>query len=150
MKLTYIINATLLFFELKDLRLFLCTKKAYFSQILFTNLSKSVLVNEKIHIISRCWLDSMIIAQVCLSSSLSRPQIYPYVSSSLTPTYWHFCKFYAPCSKCVLANVPPVHMFASNLLRCRFALNEPLPKSSLPNILVTFLFVDEHINRFMP
>ncbi len=32
--------------ELKDLRLFLCTQKAYFSQILFTNLSKSVLVNE--------------------------------------------------------------------------------------------------------
>ncbi len=31
--------------ELKDLRLFLCTQKAYFSQILFTNLSKSVLVS---------------------------------------------------------------------------------------------------------
>ncbi len=30
--------------ELKDLRLFLCRQKAYFSQILFTNLSKSVLV----------------------------------------------------------------------------------------------------------
>ncbi len=27
-------------------RLFLCTQKTYFSQILFTNLSKSVLVNE--------------------------------------------------------------------------------------------------------
>ncbi len=70
-------NATLLFLphfswaELKDRRLFLCTQKAYFSQILFTNLSKSVLVNEIIHPphrcgISRCWLDSMIIAQVCL------------------------------------------------------------------------------------
>ncbi len=49
--LTKIINATLLFChhfswaELKDLRLFLCTKQAYFSQILFTNLSKSVLVS---------------------------------------------------------------------------------------------------------
>ncbi len=57
--------------ELKDLRLFLWTQKAYFSQILFTNLSKSVLVNEIIHPphscgISRCWIDSMIIAQVCL------------------------------------------------------------------------------------
>ncbi len=55
----------------KDPRLFLCTQKAYFSQILFTNLSKSVLVSEIIHPphrcgISRCWLDSMIIAQVCL------------------------------------------------------------------------------------
>ncbi len=58
--------------ELKDL---LCTQKAYFSQIMFTNLSKSVLVSfsfaEIIHPphrcgISRCWLDSMIIGQVCL------------------------------------------------------------------------------------
>ncbi len=45
--------------ELKDLTLFLCTQKAYFSEILFTNLSKSVLVNEIIHpphrcVISRC------------------------------------------------------------------------------------------------
>ncbi len=45
-------------------------QKAYFSQILFTNLSKSVLVNEIIHPphrcdISRCRLDSMIIAQLC-------------------------------------------------------------------------------------
>ncbi len=31
--------------ELKDVRLFLSTQKAYFSQILFTNLSKSVLVS---------------------------------------------------------------------------------------------------------
>ncbi len=31
--------------ELKDLSLFQCTQKAYFSQILFTNLSKSVLVS---------------------------------------------------------------------------------------------------------
>ncbi len=79
--LTKIINAILLFLppiswaELKDLRLFLCTQKAYFSQILFTNLSKSVSEHfsfaEIIHPphrcgISRCWLDSMIIAQVCL------------------------------------------------------------------------------------
>ncbi len=57
--------------ELKYLRLFLWTQKAYFSQILFTNLSKSVLVNEIIHPshrcgISRCWLNSMIIVQVYL------------------------------------------------------------------------------------
>ncbi len=49
------------------------TQKAYFSQILLTNLSKSVLGSTSILIlpphrcgISRCWLDSMIIAQVCL------------------------------------------------------------------------------------
>ncbi len=47
--LNKIINATLFCFcphfswaELKDLRLFLCTQKAYFSPILFTNLSKTV------------------------------------------------------------------------------------------------------------
>ncbi len=37
---------TFIWAELKDLRLFLWTQNAYFSQILFTNLSKSVLVNE--------------------------------------------------------------------------------------------------------
>ncbi len=61
---------------LQDLRLFLKTQKAYFSQILFTNLSKCVSeyfsFAEIIHPphrcgISRCWLDSMIIAQVCLT-----------------------------------------------------------------------------------
>ncbi len=41
-------------------------------------------------------------------SSLLRRQIYPYVCSSLTPTYWHFLTFYAPCSKCILAYVPRV------------------------------------------
>ncbi len=56
--------------ELKDLQLCLCTQKAYFSQIFFTNLSKSVLVSTSllprlsIHPhrcgISRCWFDSMI------------------------------------------------------------------------------------------
>ncbi len=50
--------------------------KAYFSQILFTNLSKSVLVStsplprksNQPHrcVISKCWFDRMIIAQVCL------------------------------------------------------------------------------------
>ncbi len=68
--LTKIINATL-FHELNS-KIEDFTQKAYFSQILFTNLCKSVLVNEIIHPphrcgISRCWLDSMIIAQVCLS-----------------------------------------------------------------------------------
>ncbi len=49
--LNKIINTTLLFCphflwaELKDLRLFLCTQNTYFSQILFTNMSKSVLVS---------------------------------------------------------------------------------------------------------
>ncbi len=70
--------------ELKDLTLFLCTQKTYFSQILFTNLSKSVLVNEIIHPphrcdISRCWLDSMIIAQVCLRLATIKGHIYIYI-----------------------------------------------------------------------
>uniref|UniRef100_A0A673CFD9 Interferon regulatory factor 10 n=1 Tax=Sphaeramia orbicularis TaxID=375764 RepID=A0A673CFD9_9TELE len=39
------VNGQCITAELKDLKLFLCTQKAYFSQILFINLSKSVLVS---------------------------------------------------------------------------------------------------------
>ncbi len=42
---TFVFSPLFSWAELKDLRLFLCTQKAYFSQILFTNLSKSVLVS---------------------------------------------------------------------------------------------------------
>lgn len=62
--------------ELKDLKLCLCSQKAHFPQILFTshiclNLSGALLlcrVNPSTSRcdISRCWLDSMVIAQVCL------------------------------------------------------------------------------------
>ncbi len=45
--------------ELQDLRLFLCTQNTYFSQILFTNLSKSVLVNEIIHPPHRCGISRL-------------------------------------------------------------------------------------------
>ncbi len=67
--LNKIINATLLFLphfswaELKDLRLFLCTQKAYFSQILFTNLSKSVLVSRDNPSTSQVWHIKMLIRQ---------------------------------------------------------------------------------------
>ncbi len=74
-------------------------------------------------------------------SSLLRRQIDPYVCSSLTPTYWHFLTFYVPCSKFIIAYVPPV-------LKLSFILNESLPKSSLPNIFVSFLFTDENVNKF--
>ncbi len=60
----------------------------------------------------------------------------------------HFWTFYAPCSKCILAYVLPVHMFTSNLLCSRFVLSESLPKSSLPNIFISFLFVAENVNIF--
>ncbi len=73
-------------------------------------------------------------------SSLSRSQIYPYACSSLTPTYWHFFTFYAPCSKCILAYVPPVHMFSSNLRRSRFILNKSLPKSPSPPLTFSARF----------
>ncbi len=92
---------------------------------------------------------------VCVSAQktgpnwvLSHRQIYPYVCSSLTPTYWHFWTFYAPCSKCILAYVPPVHLFASNLPCSRFVLNESHPISSLPKIFISLLSVDENVNRF--
>ncbi len=79
--LTKIINATLLFlppFFMSRTQIsnnFLCTQNAYLSKILLKNLSKSLLVStsfaEIIHPphrcgISRCWLDIMIIAQLCL------------------------------------------------------------------------------------
>ncbi len=54
------------------------------------------------------------------SSSLLRRQIYPYVCSSLTPTYWYFWTFYETCSKCIIAYVLPVHMYASNLLTTHY------------------------------
>ncbi len=78
--LTKIINATLLFLLLffmsstQRSKTF-SSQKAYFSQILLTNLSKSVSEHFSfagiIHPphrcgISKCWLDGMIIAQVCL------------------------------------------------------------------------------------
>ncbi len=54
------------------------------------------------------------------SSSLLCRQIYPYVCSSLTPTYWYFWTFYETCSKCIIAYVLPVHMYASNLLTTHY------------------------------
>ncbi len=63
-----IINATLLFLLFLDLRLFLCTQKSKTASIC---VSEHVFFAEIIHPphrcgISRCWLDTMIIAQVCL------------------------------------------------------------------------------------
>ncbi len=94
--LTKIINATLsfiapppFFHELKliNLRLFLCAQKAYFSQILFTNLSKSVLVStsslpEIIHPplgcgITRYWLHSMIIKCVFYATFIVVIRFWP-------------------------------------------------------------------------
>ncbi len=62
-------------------------KKIKKSQRLFTNLSKSVLVNEIIHPphrcgISRCWLDGMIIAQVCLKLATIKDQSKMWGSSA--------------------------------------------------------------------
>ncbi len=44
-----------------------------------------------------------------------RWSIYIHVCSSLTTSYWHFFTFYETCSKCMLAYVPLVHMYVSNL-----------------------------------
>ncbi len=50
------------------------------------------------------------------------------------------------CAASVLVYVPLVHMYT--LLHSRFVLNQSLPKSSLPNIFISLLFVDENVNRF--
>ncbi len=55
---------------------------------------------------------------------------------SLTPRYWHFRTLYAPFSKCILAYVPPVHLFDA-------------ADSFWMNIFVSFLFIDKNVNRFI-
>ncbi len=98
--LNKIINTTLLFLPpfftswTQRSKTFLWHKKAYFSQILFTNLSKSVLVNEIIHpphrcSISRYWLDSMIIAQVCLKAKVYFT-LYAYARDSIQCAWREF------------------------------------------------------------
>ncbi len=76
------------------IRLFLCTQKAYFSQILFTNLSKSVLVNT-----SPLWI----------LIHLKNHQLFRilshrwYLDLSKWPVYWVNCYFkgYKRLFKCV-------------------------------------------------
>ncbi len=66
-------------------------------------------------------------------------------------SYFHILTFLnvlCTCSKCMLAYVLLLHMFASNLLYRRFVLNESLPTSSLPNIFVSFLLIHENVHRF--
>ncbi len=60
-------------------------------------------------------------------SSLLRQQIYPYryVCSSLTPTYWHFFKFNALCSKCILAYVPHLTSHAADSFWMNLIPNRP-------------------------
>ncbi len=60
---TFVFASIFSWAELKNLRLFLCTQKAYFSQILFTNLSKFVLVStsplprQSIHLTGEAYQD---------------------------------------------------------------------------------------------
>ncbi len=112
--LTKIIKATLfapIFHELNYLRLFLWTQKAYFSQILFTNLSKSVLVSRDNHPplrcgISRCWLNSMIIVQVYLG--LATVKDHSKVSSFITAQCHRCRKFWGSVPlACWLQEHPP-------------------------------------------
>ncbi len=52
------------------------------------------------------WQFDIIVCFLCVYASVSaRRQIYAYVCSSHTPTFWIFFKFYAPCRKCILAYV---------------------------------------------
>ncbi len=77
-------------------------------------------------------------------SSLFHHQMYPYVCSSLTPSYWHFFFIYETCSKCMLAHVPPIHRFASNLRTKQQICSELISSQIVPN---SFLFVGENVKK---
>ncbi len=110
---------------------FLCTQKACFSQILFTNLSKSVLVNEIIHPphrcgISRCWLDSMIIAQVCLrlATIKDRSKMCSFITQHNATDVASFvgaCNWHADCRN--------VHQSCWPWIECSFLYHKPSPKA---------------------
>ncbi len=57
-----------------------------------------------------------------------------HVCSSLTPSYWHVLMFYEMCSKCLLAYVPPVHMYASNLWTTQQIRSEWISTQIIPPI----------------
>ncbi len=110
--------------ELKDLRLFLCTQKDYFSQILFTNLSKSVLMSTSP--LSRCWLDSIIIAQVCLR--LDTIKKHSTMCSFITQhnatdvaSFEGTCNWHADCRN--------VHQSCCPWIECSFLYHKPSPKA---------------------
>ncbi len=117
--LNTIIYATLLFLPplfmswTQKYKTFLCTHKPYFSQILFTNLSKSVLVNE-IHPphrcdISRCWLDRLIIAQMCLRLATIKGHIQ-MCSFTVWGGVWGDLKPVSICVTTHLTHAVPTHL----------------------------------------
>ncbi len=74
---------------------------------------------------------------ICLLFSYSHILIFLNVLWDVQQVYYSLC--------------PAGHMFASNLLTTHYRTMfwfESLSKSSLPNICVSFLFVDEYVNRF--
>ncbi len=111
--------------------LFLWTQKAFFSQILFTNLSKSVLVNEIIHPphrcgISRYWLDSMIITQVCLrlATIKGHSKMCSFITQHNATDVASFegaCNCHADCRN--------VHQRCCPLIECSFLYHKPSPKA---------------------
>ncbi len=71
---------------------------------------------------------------ICLLFSYSHILTFLNVLCAVQQVYFSLC----PTGSYVHINLP-----------CsRFVLNESLPKSSLPKIFVSFLFVDENVNRF--
>ncbi len=69
-----------------------------------------------------------------------------FVLMSALLLFPHIDIFFTLHQKCMLAYGSCSHLTSES--RCRFALNESLPKSSLPNIFVSFFLVDKNFNIF--
>ncbi len=136
--LNKVLNAKLFFpthfswAELKDLRLILWTEKANFSQILFTNMSKSVLLSTSSFVeiiypphrcgISRCWLNSMIIAQVCLrlATIKGHSKMCSFITKHNDTRFEGACNWHADCRN--------VHQNCCLWIECSFLYHKPSPK----------------------
>ena len=112
------------------------TQKNHFSQILFTDLFKSVLVSTSPlprqsippHRcgISRCSLDSMIIAQVCLrlATIKGNSEMCSFITQHNTTDVVNFeetCKWHADCRN--------VHQSGCSWIECSFLYHKPFPKA---------------------
>ncbi len=94
--------------ELKDLRLFLCTQKPYFSGI------------------SRCWLDIMIIAQVCLKLATIKGHSKMWIfiaqhNATDVAIFEEACNWHADCRN--------VQQSCCPWIECSFLYHKPSPKA---------------------
>ncbi len=78
-------------------------------------------------------------------------QLYPYVCSSLTPRRWHFFNILWDMPQTLTCDQSvTVQMFASSLPSMQEIRSDWISSQlSLPNIFVSFLFIDKNVNGFL-